>query len=377
MKNKLWVRIITWVLVVLMIGSCAYVLLANLFAAHAQESAPDYITVGLMYGSDVTVGFETVSTVGFSVQETVTGAERSFHEIYTIEVPKISVVCDDSLSKSAYTYSILSGDKKCAVGGYHLEVHEDFDTLDDALEMLDIILEKLEEEDSDMQPFLAYIDGVYKVRIGNFAKRSDVAKNAATIPELKSEITLVAALPSDTGVSVVDPETDEILFEYDCGDSSSLGLTALPRGRKKQYLKTPANRLYDGVFVYSRYKTEDTDGVQLVNMLDMLIYGIVMSLFSLIVTAYTENKYLICCIPFMVAYCLTQLGSWLTGLAMQDPCNTDEVLLTIGNTASPLAANGIVSGASGVTLVCYYGVLILISFAVYVFFGKGGADKGA
>lgn len=272
MKNKLWVRIITWVLVILMIGSCAYVLLANLFAAHAQESAPDYITVGLMYGSDVTVGFETVSTVGFSVQETVTGAERSFHEIYTIEVPKISVVCDDSLSKSAYTYSILSGDKKCAVGGYHLEVHEDFDTLDEALEMLDIILEKLEDEDSDMQPFLAYIDGVYKVRIGNFAERSDVAKNAATIPELKSEITLVAALPSDTGVSVVDPETDEILFEYDCGASSSLGLTALPRGREKQYLKTPANRLYDGVFVYSRYKTEDTDGVQLVNMLDMEDY---------------------------------------------------------------------------------------------------------
>ena len=118
-------------------------------------------------------------------------------------------------------------------------------------------------------------------------------------------------------------------------------------------------------------------GVYLVNMLDMLIYGIVMSLFSLIVTAYTENKYLICCIPFMVAYCLTQLGSWLIGLAVQDPCNTDEVLLTIGNTASPIAASGIVSGASGVILVCYYGVLILISFAVYVFFGKGGADKGA
>lgn len=117
-------------------------------------------------------------------------------------------------------------------------------------------------------------------------------------------------------------------------------------------------------------------GVYLVNMLDMLIYGMVMSLFSLIVTAYTENKYLICCIPFMVAYCLTQLGSWLIGLAVQDPCNTDEVLLTIGNTASPLAASGIVSGATA-ALACYYGVLILISFAVYVFFGKGGADKGA
>lgn len=117
-------------------------------------------------------------------------------------------------------------------------------------------------------------------------------------------------------------------------------------------------------------------GIYLVNMLDMFIYGIVMSLFSLIVAAYTENKYLICCIPFMAAYCLTQFGSWLTGLAVQDPGNTDEVLLTIGNTASPLAASGIVSGATA-ALACYYGVLILLSFAVYVFFGKGGADKGA
>lgn len=272
MKRKLWIRIITWVLVVLMVGSCAYVLLANLFAASAEESEPDYITVGLMYGSDVTVGFETVSTVGFAVQETITGAVRSFREIYTIEVPKISVVCDDSLSKSAYTYSILSGNKSCAVGGYHLEVYEDFDTLEDAQEMLDTVLEKLADEDSDMQPFLAYIDGVYKVRIGNFAARAGVAEHAATIPNLKEEITLVAALPSDTGVSVVDPETDEILFEYDCGGDSSLGLTALPRRGEKQYLKTPANRLYDGVFVYSRYKTQDTDGVQLVNMLGMEDY---------------------------------------------------------------------------------------------------------
>ena len=206
--------------------------LANLFAASAEESEPDYITVGLMYGSDVTVGFETVSTVGFAVQETITGAVRSFREIYTIEVPKISVVCDDSLSKSAYTYSILSGNKSCAVGGYHLEVYEDFDTLEDAQEMLDTVLEKLADEDSDMQPFLAYIGGVYKVRIGNFAARAGVAEHAATIPNLKEEITLVAALPSDTGVSVVDPETDEILFEYDCGGDSSLGLTALPRRGK-------------------------------------------------------------------------------------------------------------------------------------------------
>lgn len=117
-------------------------------------------------------------------------------------------------------------------------------------------------------------------------------------------------------------------------------------------------------------------GIYLVNMLDMLVYGIVMSLFSLIVTAYTENKYLICCIPFMVVYSLTQLGSWLVGLGTRNPDNIDNVLLTIGNTVSPLAANSIVLGAN-VALVCFYGGLILLSCAVYIFFGKGGADKGA
>lgn len=117
-------------------------------------------------------------------------------------------------------------------------------------------------------------------------------------------------------------------------------------------------------------------GIYLIDMLDMLVYGIVMSLFSLIVTAYTENKYLVCCIPFMSVYCLTQFSSWLIGLAVQNPENINTVLLTIGNTVSPLAATGIVSGATA-ALVCFYGVLILLSFAVYVFFGKGGADKGA
>ena len=274
MKHNIWVKIMVWVLVVLMVGSCAYVALVSLVGAAEAEPAttPDYVTAGLMYGSDVTVGFETVSTVGFAVHEARTGTERSLTQIYTIENPKISVVCDDSLSKSAYTYSILSGSKACAVGGYHLEVYEDFDTLDDALVMLDRITEGLAAEGSDMQPFLAYIKGVYKVRLGNFAERAGVAEHAATIPNLKTEITMVAGLPSDTGVSVVDPETDEILFEYDGGGETSLALTALDKNGEKQYLRTPAKRLYDGAFVYSRYKTDTVDGVQLVNMLELEDY---------------------------------------------------------------------------------------------------------
>ena len=275
MKHSIWVKIMVWVLVVLMAGSCAILALQFLFKVGAAEpapEAPDYVTAGLMYGSDVTVGFETVSTVGFCVSAADIGADEPLTELYTIENKKISVVCDDSLSKSAYTYSVLKGNKDCAIGGYHLEVYEDFTTLADAEAMLERIRAGLAAEGSDMQPFLAYINGVYKVRLGNFAARPGVAEHAATIPNLKTEITMVAALPSDTGVSVVDPATDEILFEFDDGGKTALALTALPKDGEKQYLRTPAKRLYDGAFVYSRYKTADVDGVQLVNLLPLEDY---------------------------------------------------------------------------------------------------------
>lgn len=275
MKHSIWVKIMVWVLVVLMAGSCAILALQFLFNVDAAEpapEAPDYVTAGLMYGSDVTVGFETVSTVGFCVSAADIGADEPLTELYTIENKKISVVCDDSLSKSAYTYSVLKGNKDCAIGGYHLEVHEDFDTLADAEAMLERIRAGLADEGSDMQAFLAYINGVYKVRLGNFAARPGVAEHAATIPNLKTEITMVAALPSDTGVSVVDPATDEILFEFDDGGETALALTALPKDGEKQYLRTPAKRLYDGAFVYSRYKTDSVDGVQLVNLLPLEDY---------------------------------------------------------------------------------------------------------
>ena len=181
MKHSIWVKIMVWVLVVLMAGSCAILALQLLVgAAEPAPEAPDYVTAGLMYGSDVTVGFETVSTVGFCVSAADIGADEPLTELYTIENRKISVVCDDSLSKSAYTYSILKGNRDCAIGGYHLEVHENFDTLEDAEDMLDRIRTGLADEGSDMQAFLAYINGVYKVRLGNFAARPGVAACSAT-----------------------------------------------------------------------------------------------------------------------------------------------------------------------------------------------------
>jgi len=285
MKKKFWVKVMVWILAALMAGSCALVLLQacsiSVFGAETEvieetevaEVAPEYVTVGLMYGSDVTVGFETVSTVGFSINSvTLTRTERSYEEIYTLEIPKISVVCDDNLSQTAYTYSIYDTSKRCVVGGYHLETADDIESHEEADAMLELVKEWLKEEGSDMHPFVAYIKGSYKIRIGDYSSAANVEKKLATIPNMAKEIDLDIVGPSDTAVMIVDPETNVIHFEYDGGKETSMGLVALEKEGEKQYLKTPANRLYDGVFVYRRYKTDTVNGVALTNLLPIEDY---------------------------------------------------------------------------------------------------------
>ena len=275
MQHKLWVKIVVWILAILMIGSCALVALTSLFAVdtYAVESAPEYVTAGLMYGSDVTVGFETVTTVGFAVHAVTAGkAERFAEEIYTIELPKVSVVCDDNLSQTSATYSIYNTTKKCVIGGYHLEVKKGFSTLEEAEDMLATVRKGLKKEGSDMHPFIAYIDGKYKIRIGDYSSEERIATKKASIPDLAGEIKMVAVKPSATCVSVVDPDTNTIYFEFDDGGERWLGLSALPKNGEKQYLKTPADRLYDGFFLYERYRSGDTDGVALSNMLALEDY---------------------------------------------------------------------------------------------------------
>ena len=66
---KPWVRMLAMVLCLLMILSCATILIIYLsYGSNAAELPDDQkIRVGLMYGSGVTVGFETTSEYGFTV----------------------------------------------------------------------------------------------------------------------------------------------------------------------------------------------------------------------------------------------------------------------------------------------------------------------
>ena len=310
MKQKLWVKIFVWVFVVLMVVSCGsvlfYVFAPNASAAESAAPASEtYITAGLMYGSDVTVGFETVSTVGFAVHAATLGKTRTLTDLsFTIDQTKISVACDDNLSQSAGAYSIYNKKNPCVVGGWHIETADGVSTARAAQKLLTKVEAALIEEGSDMHPFIAYVDGQFCVRIGDYASESKMNEKLESIPRLAEQMKLRIVAPSKTGVTVLDPSQNEIQFEYDDGGRTYLALTALDKAGKKQYLRTPAGRLYDGAFVYSRYRTDTTDGIQLVDLLPLEDYicGVVpyeispswdyeaLRAFSIAVRSYTVNN---------------------------------------------------------------------------------------
>ncbi|MBQ7661509.1 MAG: SpoIID/LytB domain-containing protein [Clostridia bacterium] len=310
MKQPLWVKIFVWIFIVLMVGSCGsvlfYVFAPNASAAEPETSVSEtYITAGLMYGSDVTVGFETVSTVGFAVHAATLGKTRTLTDLsFTIDKTKISVACDDNLSQSAGAYSIYTRKNPCVVGGWHIETADGVDTAQAAQELLAEVAAALLAEGSDMHPFIAYVDGQFRVRIGDYAAESKMEEKLGTIPKLAAARELQIVPPSKTGVSVIDPAKNEIQFEYDDNGKSFLALTALDKAGKKQYLRTPAGRLYDGAFVYSRYRTDAVDGIQLVNLLPLEDYicGVVpyeisptwdyeaLRAFAITVRSYTVNN---------------------------------------------------------------------------------------
>lgn len=63
-----------------------------------------------------------------------------------------------------------------------------------------------------------------------------------------------------------------ILFEYDCGGESELGLKAHEDKNGNTYIMTPARNVYDGVFCFKRYDNGETDGVSLINILPLEAY---------------------------------------------------------------------------------------------------------
>lgn len=78
---------------------------------------------------------------------------------------------------------------------------------------------------------------------------------------------------------------------------------------------------------------------------ETFFYGVVCSAAAMLLSAVSENKYVVICTPFFLKYGLNQLSTVLSYKAIEDPMNFNENLLKFANTINPDAASSFLSSS--------------------------------
>lgn len=291
-RQKLVVRVVCMILAILMVAGMAYYTIYILASAASNAAnAADItenktetavidtsslknggdvlISVGLMYGSNLTKGFETTTSNGYTIGSQYLDGDREFSELWDIDDTRISATVDENLSKTGMTYLVAADERETVIGGYHIQVvysgysREEFE---DVISDSERSFERL-----GLYAIPSYIDSSYALRVGSFASREDALEYRNDVENILERDAYVVS-PSKSAVSILNPETDQILFEYDCGTETELGLAAHRDENGNTYIKTPAGNIYDGVFCFKRYDNGDVEGVELINILPLESY---------------------------------------------------------------------------------------------------------
>ncbi len=118
--------------------------------------------------------------------------------------------------------------------------------------------------------------------------------------------------------------------------------------------------------------TDKTDLAQIIA--EIFIFGVVSAVPALFTAAFTDNKYLIVCVPFLFKYCVMQFSSKLVYTAYADIQHIDKTLETLGNITNLDGILTVISYPNAEIIITNAAILPL-GAAAYIFV-KGGADRG-
>lgn len=284
-RKKLMVRIIALIMAILMVGGMAYytvyVLTASVGAAEIttaeaidtsslKNSEDVLVSVGLNFGSSLTKSFGVWSDEGYTVGSQKLTEDREFEELWDIRTSYIACTVDDNLAESGGSLLLADDEDDSDIGGWHIEV----DCSGYDREELEELIDDTEDDIEDLGLYLipSYIDFEYALRVGAFASEDDAEDLLEDVEDIFRRMDVDIVGPSHTAVSLIDPDNEYILFEFDCDAELELGLTAHEDSNGNTYISTPAGNSYDGVFCFKRYDNGDVEGVQLMNILPLEAY---------------------------------------------------------------------------------------------------------
>ncbi|MBO6053144.1 MAG: SpoIID/LytB domain-containing protein, partial [Clostridia bacterium] len=285
-KKKLALRIIAIFLAVLMVLGVAYytiMILASAINADAPTEQIEtldtsslkaggdvLISVGITYDATMTTSYAVSSATGFRLGSQELDGERRFEELW--ELPGGTIVCasEGNLTESRGTYSIASRERDTDIGGNHIEIDCWDCEREDLVDLIGDNERSVNRMGYDLIP--AYIDGYYMLRIGDFTSERDARDALEDLEDLIPRRRMYIVEPTDTGVTVFDPDEETILFEYDCRGDSELGIAANEDRHGNTYLTAPSGNIYDGVFAFRRVVTDTADGISVINIIPLEAY---------------------------------------------------------------------------------------------------------
>ena len=284
-KKKRVVRIIAMLMAVLMILGLGVTAISIILGSRARAAEPVsvidtsslkqsgdvLISVALSYGSSISPSAAYSSDEGFTVGWQEMNGDRRFSELWTLDAERVVVAADDNLSyEGDATFSIASSERRTDLGAYRLEVDCRELDRDEVEELIGVNRRMASRLGLSLIP--AYVNGAYSVRIGSFRSWDETAEAMSLAGELFPERRITMVSPSSTGVQVLDPDTAEVLFVFDCGGEVELGLAAREDRNGNTYIRASADYFYDGVFAFKRTVSDSAEGLLIVNIIPLEAY---------------------------------------------------------------------------------------------------------
>jgi len=226
-----------------------------------QATEHTMLKVGLKYGDNALFSArlqnynDTLSGSGYAFG--YYDGERNFVELASTDEEKITITVDSNAYVSGNVcYETRPTNYTIILGAYHIELMTAFESYEEALAVAQ----------SYPKGFVAYIDGEYRVRIGNHASYDESAGVLSETDVLDYGAQIVT--PSSTGVVVSVTGTDTVLFEFDCSGLHSLGVQ--PRSVEGEKTVT----WFSGYRYYGGFEYQRTTGgyISVINVVEMEDY---------------------------------------------------------------------------------------------------------
>ncbi len=230
-------------------------------AAMAYTAPVSTVKAGLYYGSSAlsAANLQNVDGYGSGYEFGYFDSNRKFVSFGSTSTNKITMLVDKNMYTPANSGSYMEGTNgSIVVGCYHLKLETAYPSFSAAKTAASTF--------TSVNAFPRYENGSFYVCVGSYTSREAAEAGAAALT-IQQGYTIDAG--SSYTVTVVETTTGKILFEYDCGTSSSLAIRPKASGNTKTQTWFKGYKYY-GAFQYARINGGKLTVTNFVNIEDYI-----------------------------------------------------------------------------------------------------------